>query len=141
MDDFKTPKAVKVSKITQKQSKVTKKKQKVSKQPKLRQFIENNFKNVDVNPEHLQMALALSNSSYEAENPGEPVNKMELFPDGKTVAFKKALEQFGFQCGKKSKLEPQISKKALDVSIFCLFSVKSWVMNARHLVLKFDSNY
>ncbi|RZB40783.1 structure-specific endonuclease subunit SLX4, partial [Asbolus verrucosus] len=102
LDDFRTPTAIKkVSKLGQvKPPKNAKKRKKgASNKASMRKFIEDNFRSSDVNPDHLQMALALSESSYEAENPAGGPNSQE-----KTDSFKKAFEKFGFGYGK-SKVE------------------------------------
>lgn len=102
LDDFKTPKAInKVSKILNvKPCKNIKKKKKT--QVPLTKFVEANLSHTDVNADHLQMALALSESSYEAENP----NSQE-----KINSFREAFEKFGFGYGK-GKISVEQKKRA-----------------------------
>lgn len=79
-----------------------------------------NFKNLDVHPEHLQMALALSKSTFEQEYPeSESGDKEEdlptfLFPQQipRVTTF---LEKYGFKSNK-NKLYPEHSKVNLEVS-------------------------
>ncbi|XP_063905071.1 uncharacterized protein LOC135124131 isoform X1 [Zophobas morio] len=87
LDDFKTPQAInKISKIAPKPVEKPARKKK-SRQLPLRKFVENNLRHSDVNPDHLQMALALSESTYQAENPSS---------QDKKDSFKLAFEKFGF---------------------------------------------
>jgi hypothetical protein len=95
LDDFKTPKAInKVSKIVQLKpppNNVKKRKKAKNCNVPLKKFVEDNFKHVDVNPDHLQMALALSESSYRAENPDDQPSSQE-----KRESFRQAFEKYGF---------------------------------------------
>lgn len=100
LDDFKTPKAInKISKIQQRKpiSHGTKKRKIGTRNEtaSLKQFIETNMRQSDVNPDQLQLALALSESSYQAEHPEEYVSSQE-----KKESFRKAFEKFGFGYGR-----------------------------------------
>lgn len=108
-DDFKTPVPTrKVSKLLIKQpmNKCKKKDSiksiKKTNKSSLFRTTKDNFKNLDVNPDNLQMALALSKSSFEAENPQCQSNDdLEILPDlEKNVKFGSVLERFGFKSNK-----------------------------------------
>lgn len=92
-----------------KQQKTTQKKRK-NKKVKTRnstiQIIQENFKNTGANPDHLQMAIALSKSTYEAENghnsdavsKEETPNISQILQNAKTTN----LERFGFKSDKRT---------------------------------------
>ncbi|KAG5900568.1 hypothetical protein JTB14_022875 [Gonioctena quinquepunctata] len=108
-DDFRTPIPFKKTSKTVSKNKAVPKKSGRKFQRKLTSLLqkqtEDNLKNLDVNPDHLQMALALSKSTLAEENPEEfrksqeqdlPVFlSPEKIPKGGTV-----LERFGFKSSK-----------------------------------------
>ncbi|KAL1514392.1 hypothetical protein ABEB36_003657 [Hypothenemus hampei] len=116
-DDFKSPTVIgkrnaewKLNKTNLKtaKSKKTKGASKNLKNSTL-EIITNNFVHCNENPEHLQMALALSKSTYEAEN---ECNSGTLFkdeiPDIKAIlqkAMPTSLERFGFKSKRAFKKE------------------------------------
>ncbi|XP_976493.2 structure-specific endonuclease subunit SLX4 isoform X1 [Tribolium castaneum] len=107
--DFETPKAInKVSKIANAKPPCKNVKKRKKTQVPLTKFVEDNFKHVDVNPDHLQMALALSESTYAAENPGQTLSSQE-----KIDSFRGAFEKFGFGYNK-SRVSVQEKKERLD---------------------------
>lgn len=109
--DFKTPN----SKPPRKKSKINKtninQSKKKFKKPVRQKLITQTFKEMqtDVNPDHLQMALALSRSLHETTN-DETISKQI-----RTNGIKKTLEQFGFKSGKPL-LETEYRKPVCEVS-------------------------
>nr|XP_023017706.1 structure-specific endonuclease subunit SLX4 isoform X2 [Leptinotarsa decemlineata] len=116
-DDFRTPKPIKKALKRVPNKKVTVKKRSSKKTKKFTNSIEkytkNNFQNLDVNPEHLQMALALSKSTFAEENPEEFKKSEEqdfpvfLSPE-KIPKRGTVLERYGFRPGNKPKLHPEL---------------------------------
>lgn len=115
-DDFKSPMilrkrnnlAWKLNKDPKQQKTTPKKrkKKKVKTRNSTVQIIQENFKNTEANPEHLQMALALSKSTYEAEHghscdaasKEETPNISQILQNAKSTN----LERFGFKCDKRT---------------------------------------
>lgn len=102
-DDFKTPPVFrKSSKLCPKQIiKNCKKLQSKSKAKTTRNSIvqssKDKFRNLDVNADNLQMALALSKSTFEMEY---PQNEDDIPNPPKSVKLGTVLERYGFKSGK-----------------------------------------
>ncbi|XP_044265535.1 uncharacterized protein LOC123011896 [Tribolium madens] len=109
LDDFKTPRAInKVSKIVNAKPPCKNVKKRKKTQVPLTKFVKDNFRHIDVNVDHLQMALALSKSSYEAENPDRTPSSQE-----KKDSFREAFEKFGFGYNK-NRISVEQKKEKLD---------------------------
>lgn len=135
--DFKSPKAIILPKATkvakllvpkpQSKKHITTKRKTPStkRKPKnaIVQSVKENFQQSDVNPEHLQMALALSKSVSEAEMTGQAssgdeeaykaTTKCQSTQD-KVENIKRTLIEFGFKCSR-SKLTGESSKSSIEV--------------------------
>lgn len=91
-----------------------------------------NFENIDVNPDHLQMALALSKSTFETENPHCQSNND--LPDFKNnVKLVSVLERFGFKSNKTKMTSDKPKKTAVhegssgEVSAYSMICTNSLV--------------
>lgn len=113
-DDFKSPTVIrKASKLLPKQVNKEKKKKimksaKVNKNDILK-TTKDNFEYLDVNPENLQMALALSKSAFETENQ-LIAEDLPIFLNTSKTSKLNILKEFGFKSdrSKVSLGEPQI---------------------------------
>lgn len=109
-DDFKTPipirnrsKLLFQPKTSQSKKNNSKKSSKNATKSSVLKTTKDNFKNLDVNAENLQLALALSKSTYDTENLSSQNNEEEctVFVDlPKNRNRDTALERFGFQSSK-----------------------------------------
>lgn len=134
-DDFKTPPSVKkVPKILNKKEpkrnsrKATRKKSTATIDSIFKRT-KDNFEHLDVHPEHLQMALAMSKSTYELENP----NKRKDSDDETIPTFLSAgdipkigttLEKYGFK-SKRPKLDAEFKIERSLVSIIYTY-IELW---------------
>lgn len=132
-DDFKTPVPIrKTSKLSKPQCKEARNvKSKKTKQNYLLKNTELYFENSDVNPDNLQMALALSKSSFEIENTSchnetAMTSSSELRQSGN---LGNVLERFGFKSNK-TKLN---SNKPKNNSIVDTCSIEVSTLNHKNL--------
>lgn len=115
-EDFKTPPTIKKpSKLTSKISNVCKKTKYIKKTNKnfLLKLVSDNFKNKDVHPENLQMALALSKSSLENDSKYQNEDCSFNLPNLSKFTPHGILEDYGF----KSSLSKPISEKFSNIGI------------------------
>lgn len=122
-DDFKTPipikKASKIFPKKLKQTRLTSKKKYSKSNNQIEKVTKDNFVNLDVNPEHLQMAIALSKSTFELENPlGDHVE--EDLPTTSCSNKHGTLERFGFKLNKLKSTGKCSSSDRLEVIIKCI---------------------
>ncbi|CAG9859915.1 unnamed protein product [Phyllotreta striolata] len=119
-NDFASPKVPKKKSAPKKpvlaKKKTPKKGNKKKINPILKCF-EDNSENIDVNPDHLQMALALSRSTFAQENPGgDAESQSSILTAEKIPKVTTFLEKYGFKCNRtqansKSRLEETKKKK------------------------------
>lgn len=112
IDDFKTPPVKRTQPKVLPKQQISKSKRKY--QSKLKKLTKNcilkttkdNFENVDINPENLQLALALSKSTFEKENPEynqnleEDILSSAVNSTTDKIVTSTVLERFGFKSNK-----------------------------------------